>query len=294
MTTLANMTEQILSELNSYVRNQDSLTVITQPIGSTDLTWFVDDVSAVSKGTCEIGEELVYVKKVLPVDGQIQILPGGRGWQATTAASHLVNSIIRNNPTFPRTQIMRAVNDTIKAIDLYVLANFDFSFDGTTMLYTLPEDLVDVVGVTYETKDSSGRWPTLNDFRLQFNHWPTGATAPRAAIELLSVPPAGYTVRVQYLKPASPISSTDDFSATGFPSSCEDMIRLGAMYRLVSTVDPGKLLANSVGADMLDQPVPAGRASDVSKYLYQLFQARLAEEKAKQADNFDTIIHYTG
>ena len=70
------------------------------------------------------------------------------------------------------------------------------------------------------------------------------------------------------------------------------MIRLGAMWRLISTVDPGKVIARTPAADLVDAPVPSGESTSVSRYLYQLFTVRLNEEKAKQRDNYLSIIQY--
>jgi hypothetical protein len=65
------------------------------------------------------------------------------------------------------------------------------------------------------------------------------------------------------------------------------------MYRLLSTVDAGKVTAVSVSADVLDQPVAAGASTSAAKYIFQLYTVRLAEEIAKQQANFLNIIQYT-
>jgi len=103
----------------------------------------------------------------------------------------------------------------------------------------------------------------------------------------------GRDVRVQYTKFPTVITNNQDLSASGLPSSCEDVVRLGAMYRLLSTVEPGKVTAVSVSADALDQPVAAGASVSAAKYIFQLYSVRLAEEIAKQQANFLNIIQYT-
>ena len=104
---------------------------------------------------------------------------------------------------------------------------------------------------------------------------------------------AGRDVRVQYTKYPSPlVNDSDNFASTsGLPQSAEDVIRLGAMWRLVSTIDPGKVTAVSP-ADVMDAPFEVGQSSSVARYLYQLFGVRLAEEKAKQQKNYLSIIQY--
>jgi hypothetical protein len=65
------------------------------------------------------------------------------------------------------------------------------------------------------------------------------------------------------------------------------------MYRLLSTVDAGKVTAASVSADALDQPVAPGTSTNAAKYIFQLYTVRLSEEIAKQQANFLNIIQYT-
>ena len=100
-------------------------------------------------------------------------------------------------------------------------------------------------------------------------------------------------VRVQYTKYPTTITDNQELTVSGLPASCEDVVRLGAMYRLLSTVDPGKVTATSVSADALDQPVSAGASTNVAKYIFQLYTVRLAEEISKQQANFLNTIQYS-
>ena len=69
MATLNQITDQTLGEVNSYVRNQESVTVTTNLATSDDLTITVDDASVITKGIVEIDDELIYVKKSLATSG---------------------------------------------------------------------------------------------------------------------------------------------------------------------------------------------------------------------------------
>jgi hypothetical protein len=46
MATLNQLTEQTLGEVNSYVKNQESVTVITSAATAEDLTMLVDDCNS--------------------------------------------------------------------------------------------------------------------------------------------------------------------------------------------------------------------------------------------------------
>ena len=296
MATLSQLTEQTIGEVSSYVRNQESVTITTALTTASDLTITVDDATALSKGIVEINDELLYVKKSVQSSGTIQILgtagnPTGRGWRGTTATSHISGSVVRNNPLFPRTQVKRAILETIKGMNFPVIANETFTFNGSDYSYIMPDSLIDITGVSTELPDSTGVWALIKRWRLDTNYL-NGNTTGQALI-LNESPQPGMPVRVQYTKYPTTITDNQDLTASGLPSSCEDVVRLGAMYRLLSTVDPGKVTATSVSADVLDQPVSAGASTNVAKYIFQLYTVRLAEEISKQQANFLNTIQYS-
>ena len=295
MATLNQLTEQTLGEINGYVRNQESLTYATNVVDSDDLSITVDDASAISKGIIEIDDELIYVKKSIAASGTLQVLGTaanqvGRGWRATTATSHVSGSVVRNNPLFPRTQVKRAILETIKGMTFPVISNETFTFNGSDYSYVMPDALVDVTGVSWELPDSTGVWALIKRWRLDTNYLNGAATGQ--ALILNEAPMPGQTVRVQYTKYPTTITDNQELTVSGLPSSCEDVVRLGAMYRLLSTVDPGKVIATSVSADALDQPVSAGASTNTAKYIFQLYTVRLAEEISKQQANFLNTIQY--
>jgi hypothetical protein len=295
MTALTNLVDQTIAEIGSYVRNQESVTVALNTIGANDLTITVDDAKVVNKGMIEIDDELIYIKSANSTSGTLLVLgtagnPVGRGWRSSGATSHVSGSLVRNNPLFPRDQVRRAINDTIKGMLFPVLENYTFTFTGSQYAYVLPDDVVNITGVSWEFPDSTKVWGLIKRWRLDRNYLYNGET--KSAIILNEAPMPGKAVRVQYTR--YPVELTDEESLTdsGLPSSCEDVVRLGAMWRLLSTVDPGKVTATSVSADALDQPVAAGASTNAAKYIFQLYTVRLAEEISKQQANFLNTIQY--
>jgi len=296
MATLNHLIEQTLGEISGYVKNQESVTIATNSITAGDVLITVDDSTSLSKGIVEIDEELIYVKKSIAASGTIQVLgtegnPTGRGWRGTTATSHISGSVIRNNPLFPRTQIKRSILETIKGMNFPVIANETFTFNGSDYSYIMPDSLIDITGVSTELPDSTGVWALIKRWRLDTNYL-NGASTGQALI-LNESPQPGMPVRVQYTKYPTAITNNQELTASGLPESCEDVVRLGAMYRLLSTVDPGKVTATSVSADALDQPVSAGASTSAAKYIFQLYSLRLAEEISKQQANFLNTIQYS-
>ena len=298
MATLNQLTEQTIAEINSYVRNQESVTIITSAVTSADVTMLVDDVSSLSKGIIEIDDELIYVKKAISSSGTVQILgtngnPVGRGWRGTTATSHVSGSVVRNNPIFPKTQVKRAILETIKGMNFPCISYETFTFNGSDYSYIMPDSLIDITGISWDVPDSTGVWSIIKNWRLDTNYFDTTTNTIKQALILKESPMPGRTVNVQYTKYPTAITDNQDLTVSGLPASCEDVVRLGAMYRLLSTVDPGKVVATSVSADALDQPVQAGASTTAAKYIFQLYTVRLAEEIAKQQNNFLNTIQYT-
>lgn len=204
MSTFTQMVDHTISEMVSYVRNQEAITVATQPLDASQLTVMLDDASQVSRGIVEIGDELVYVKSVNKASGTADIMPGGRGYRGTTASEHAANTLVRNNPLFPREMVKRALNETIKGIDLRAMDSYDFTFNGTQYAYSLPADFKEVTGVSWQQPNATQVWPLIKRFRVDRNWRDGDATEMRSAIVLNEFPMPGRTVRVQYVKWPSP------------------------------------------------------------------------------------------
>ena len=296
MATLNELVQQTIGEIGAYVKNQESVTIITNDIDANDLNLTVDDTKALSKGIVEIDDELVYVTKTIESSGIVQVLgtssvASGRGWRSTTATSHVAGTVVRNNPIFPRSQVKRAILDTIKGMNFPVISNETFTFDGSDYSYVMPDSLIDITGVSWELPDATGVWALIKRWRLDTNYLDSGVT--KTALILNEAPMPGQSVRVQYTKYPTTITDNQELTVSGLPASCEDVVRLGAMYRLLSTVDPGKVTATSVSADVLDQPVSAGASTTAAKYIFQLYSVRLTEEIAKAQANFLNTIQYS-
>ena len=174
-----------------------------------------------------------------------------------------------------------------------VIANQTFQFNGSDYSYIMPDALEDITGISWDVPDSTGVWQIIKNWRLDTNYYDATTGTTKQALVLKEAPMPGRDVRVQYTKFPTVITDNQDLTVSGLPSSCEDVVRLGAMYRLLSTVDAGKVTAVSVSADALDQPVAAGASTSAAKYIFQLYTVRLAEEIAKQQADFLNIIQYT-
>jgi len=88
----------------------------------------------------------------------------------------------------------------------------------------------------------------------------------------------------------------DNFEiVTGLPASTKDVIILGAQWRMVTNVDPGRLTFGSAESDQQSQV--AGRAygagTNAAKYLLALYDKRLQEESQKLNDRNPIRVYKT-
>lgn len=292
MSTFDEMAEHILAEIASYVKNQESVTVLMADATSSDTVFQVEDVAALSKGTIEIGDELVYIRTVSQTESNMTAMTGGRGWRATSASPHPAGTLVRNNPTFPRSFVKRAINDTIKSLEIPAIKTVDFEFDGTTFAYPLPLGAEHVTGVSWDLPDVSAVWQRLTNYSLDRNYIVEGELLPRVAVVLGEAPMPGRTLRIQYTTNGTPLESGDDFTDSGFEESVEDVVKYGAMWRLVSTLETGRVSGTTVSGDALDSKMSSGAAMAAARYLYQLYTVRLEEERKRVLNKLQQSISY--
>jgi hypothetical protein len=294
--TLANLVDEVLLNLNGYTMRQDRTTHLTASLTSSGLSLSLGSVSNIGKGVVEIDDELIWVDTYDRVSSTATAAPYGRGYQGSTAASHTTNTKVTISPTFPKLSIKRAINDTIKATfpQLYGVARTTFSLTATQSTYAVPADVQTVLAVSWDTPGPTGEWMPVRDWRsdpqANTTAYPTGQT-----ISIYDRITPGRTVQVVYTKEPSSLTNNNDVfeSVTGLPSSCKDVIVYGASYRLASFIDPGRLTFTSAEADQADSKIQYGSGSNAARFMLALYQQRLSEEAGKLRDQYPVRIHYT-
>jgi len=298
MATFGQMTDEVSRKLAGFTLRQDRQTHLVSAINSTQTTIVVSSASNLSTGVIQINDELIYVDAYDRATGTLAIPPYGRGYNGTSAASHQAGARVIISPTFPSVDIKGAINETIEAVfpDLYATASHTFSYSTAKSTYPLPNEVETVLGVSFQTTGPSKEWLPVRGWRVD-PMANTTAFDSRNSISLYSGIEPGRTVQIFYTAaPTVMDSNDDDFEiVTGLPTSCKDVIILGAAARLSSFIDPGRLTFGSAEADQQSQI--AGRAygagTNASKYLLALYDKRLAEESRKLTDRNPTRIHFT-
>lgn len=297
MATLNDIIGEIRSSLAGFTLRQDRISYLTGAINTTDTAIQIGSSANLAKGIIEIDDELIWIDNFNNANNTMNAAPGfGRGYQGTSAAPHAVNSQVILTPSFPRTNIQQAINDTINSVypKLWAVYSTTFTFNASQTTYALPDDADNILYMSWQTTGSSREWLPINRWRqdLMAN---VATFNTQKTINIYENIQPGRTVQVWYMaKPQTMTSGTDDFSAvTGLPESCRDVIVYGAAYRLLSFVDPGRINLTSAEADLADSKVPGAAGGNASRYIYALYNQRLQDESLKLTNIYPVRLHYT-
>ena len=299
MSTLNDMVSEIRSNLQGYTLRQDRISYVANPSGltTTDTEITIGSSSNLAKGIIEIDDELIWIDSFDKANSVLNVIPGfGRGYQGTTPSPHAQYAQITLAPTFPRTAIKKAINDTINSLfpNLWAVSSYTFTFNASVTTYALPDDVESILYLSWQTTGSSQEW-------LPINRWRADGMANAATfntnntVSIYDNIQPGRTVQVWYTSvPNTLDANTDDFAdVTGLPQSCQDVVTLGAAYKLLSFLDPGRINLSSAEADNADSKIPSTAGVASSRYIFALYQQRLNEEALKLKDRFPIRIHYT-
>ncbi len=129
--------------MRCYTLRQDRITYLDSAINTTATAIPVGSSSNLAKGIIEIDDELIWIDNFNSTTNTLNAAPGfGRGWQGTPPAPHAQYSQVTLTPTFPRTVIKQAINDTINSFfpKLWAINSTTFTFNASQTTYPLPDD----------------------------------------------------------------------------------------------------------------------------------------------------------
>ena len=168
MTTLSEIVNEVEINLAGYTMRQDRATHLTVAATSSAITLNVASADNIGRGIIQIDEELIYVESFDRVSSTINVAPYGRGYAGTTAAAHDINAKVTIAPTFPVVAIKRAINDTIRAVypQLFGVDTHTFTFSPAKNTYSIPDEVADVLSVSWESVGSTKEWFPVRNWRL--------------------------------------------------------------------------------------------------------------------------------
>lgn len=218
-----------------------------------------------------------------------------RGAYGTTAASHSSGAICRNAPRFPRASILRAINDTIRAVypDLYAVATTTFLINGDLPIgYSLPAETREVIDVFYDSADATSHWPKVQRYAVNLNANTTEFATGRN-IDIFDAIQDGATVQVVYKKEPSVLVNLADVFATvtGLQDSAKEAIVYGACARLFGYTLPANFQTQAASAVLID-PERGGDPLSLSRYFYQMHLQARAEEQRRLNEKYPPRIHW--
>ncbi len=298
MATFSTMAEEVSRKLAGFTLRQDRQTHLTASLSTTATTINVDTAVNVSTGIIQIDSELIYVSGYDRTNKTLTVPPYGRGYNGTQVSSHQNGARVIISPTFPIVDVKQAINDTILAVgkDIFVTGTHTFTFSPAVSTYALPDEVDSVLSISYQTTGPTKEWLPIRAYRVDMMA-NVATWNSRKTITLLQPVEPGRTVQVFYTtEPSTMENDTDDFEVvTGLPTTCRDIIVLGASYRLASFIDPGRMTFSSAEADQQSQI--AGRAygagTNAAKYLLALYQQRLNEEIERMQKLYPIRTYYT-
>lgn len=296
MTTLSQLIDEVSLKLSGYTMRQDTMTTLSTGINDTATSVVVANADGIGQGIIEIDDELMYVTAVDRASSTLTIAPWGRGYLGTTASAHDANARVTAAPSYPRHEMKNAINDTILAIgeDIFGLGTFSFTYNPAVITYEAPADAEAILTVTYEEVGPSKQWIPIRRFDLD-RTMPTSAFASGKALTIGQQIQPGRTVQVSYIKEPTTLPSLSSVfeTVTGMPSSAKDVVVLGAVYRILSMIEPGRVNYETPEAAYQQGRVPFGAGTNTAKYVFALFQQRLNEESKKLKTKYAVRVHFT-
>jgi len=302
--TLGTMIDEVMINLAGYTINQDRSTYLTAAV--TSLTSPSSDPTILSlhstdnvgKGIIEIDTELMWVDSFDRVANTATIAPFGRGYFGTSATTHAVDARVTVSPTFPKSTIQKAINDTIGAMGGSISAVKQTTFTWNAAVNTYGFNglgIENILRMMWQDIGPSEEWINIRrwDFDPQADTTTWGADAQ--TVTIYDYITAGRTVKVMYATEPTTMSSTLDVftTTTGLPASCRDVVTIGAAYRLISYLDPARVSQTSPQADEIDTKRPFGSSANATRQLYALYTQRLNEEAKRQQNLYPPRVHYT-
>ena len=307
-TTYSDIVNEVLINLSGYTMQQDRATSLSAAISTTTTTSLsVSSTADIGKGIIEVGEELMWVENFDRVGNTLTIAPWGRGYLGTTASTAATSSKVTISPTFPKSVIKRAINDTINAMgsSIFAVKQVTFTYNSAVTTYELLDSVGDNVSVQnilamhWQEVGPSKEWIPVRRWSFEpyadITTWGGSAASPAQTVSIYDPITSGRTVKVMYAAAPTTLSSDSDVftTTTGLPITCKDVVILGTTYRLLTFLDPARASQTSPQADEIDTKRNFGSTSSVMRQIFALYSQRLADEVQAQQQQYPARIHYT-
>ena len=239
----------------------------------------------------EIESELMYVWESATATKTLTVQ---RGYDGTTAAAHTAGALATVNPRFPRQQMLDALNSDIDDLSSTVNGLFrvvaqDISYNGSDRQLDITSatgiiDLLDV-RLRYLADD----YPVIRNVRLQRN-LPTADFASGFAI-VFDQPVMAGTLRVVTKREftRATTEASDLQSVCFVPQSCEDILEMGVILRMMNGREIKRNFIESQGDTRRSDEVPPGSTRDSLTNIQRLRRERIVSEAARLKQQYPLV-----
>ena len=239
----------------------------------------------------EIESELMYVWESSTATKTLTVQ---RGYDGTTAVAHTNGVLATVNPRFPRQQMLDSLNSDIDDLSstmngLFRVVAQDITYNGSDRQINLTSgagiiDLLDV-RLRYLADD----YPVIRKVRLQRN-LPTADFASGFAI-VFDEPVMAGSLRVvtkrEFTRASS--ESSDLQTACFVPQSCEDILEMGVLLRMMNGREIKRNFIESQGDTRRSEEVPPGSTRDSLTNIQRLRRERIIAEAARLKQQYPLV-----
>jgi hypothetical protein len=283
MTTAATILNRASRQLLSGTVEERNKLASTITSSATSIVLSYDVGGFRAGAVFELESELIYIWEA---NQTTKTLTVERGFNGTTPAAHTAGVLATLNPRFPRAQMLDALNADID--DLSSTANGLFKVVSTNISYNGSDRQVNLTGATnvidlvdVRLRYMADDFPIIRNVRLQ-RDLPTADFASSYAVVLDDAVMAG-TLRVRY-KTTFTRASTESSDLTtdcGLPSTCDDLVELGVIIKMMSGRELKRTFIESQGDTRRPDEVPTGASRDSIANLLRLRRERVIAESSR-------------
>jgi len=245
----------------------------------------VEEEDALDAGAIiEVGTELMYAKELNAVTNEITVQRGARG---TTAQSHLINSIVKIAPLFPRINVFNAVKDQIEnlyptlfAVEVQTIT----SATGWVALEGADDSRIvaPLKAISQYTTLGAGDETTVQ-FRgvsIELIDVPTSVTSTGKAVQFSGIQ-TGVPVHVTFKKKFGTVTNEDTtLSDIGLETEYEPIIMAGVAAQMVAGRDIPTVTASYITDQISVGNYPVGSSNSLRNSLLQ-YQQLLVQQARK-------------
>lgn len=292
MATVGTVIDRTLRQLMSGTVEERNKVASSVTATATSISFLYDLGGIRPGGVIQIDSELIYVWEINSGAKSITV---ERGWNGTTAAAHAVGAVATIDPKFPRAQILEAINAELDDLaspvnGLFQIKTLEFNYNGVWSMVNLPttDKIIDLVSVSLRYLATD--YPKIRRCRL-IRDLPNDDFNAGYGLRFDEQVRSGRMI-VVYKTPFINVTTESQNlqNVAGIPSSCEDILMMGAQIRLVSPREVKRNFTESQGDTRRAEEVPSGSISNSINNIIRMRRDRITAEAAKLTRQYPTFL----